>query len=472
MKNTFKYGLNTVTAIILTLGIVVVVMLISYHNNKRFDMTQEKIFTLSDQTVKVLQGLQSDIEVDIFHSRGSNFSESAKNLLDQYRYHSKKITIASLETNQNPALAREYKLTQPDAIVIRGNDRREVVTRVEEQAITNAILNLTRSEKKHVYFVTGHGERSTQGQENPDISGAREELEKEAYQVSTISLISVDKIPDDCNLLIIAGPQTPYMDHEIEVIREYLNRYGAVMFLFEPWRNTPRLFSLLQEKGLVVDDNIVIDRVSKAMGGEFYIPVATSYEEHPITMDFHLITFFPFSRSLDFVSPRPKNKFWAPLVKTSAPAPGSWGEARRPQRNAQISYEEGVDKPGPLIIGVAGSDTDPVKSGLDVNGNRPPDEDPEDAEDAGVRESRMVVFGCVDFISNQFLPQQGNSNIFLNSVSWLTQQENLISIRPRHTKTLPLYLKEQDKNNIFFLSMIMMPALVILTGVAVKWLRR
>jgi ABC-type uncharacterized transport system involved in gliding motility auxiliary subunit len=457
MNKSLRYSLNTFINVVLTLGIIVFVVLLSKSHHKRFDLTEEKKFTLSEQTLGVLKNLEGEVTVEVFYTKGGNFLETANDLLDQYRLKTKKLKVVPMETHQHPVEARDYKLTQPDALVVKQKDRREVLSTADEQGLTNAILNVTREGKKTICFTTGHEERRLDGKEADQLFQADEDMQKEAYQVRTINLVNGEKIPADCTCIVIAGPRSDFFPKEMEQIRKFVDEGGSLMVMLEPWRSNKLLIEFLKEKGLQVENNIVIDLVSKAVGGQYLIPVVTQYGDHPIVKGFRPMTFFPMSRSVTIAKELPKDIDWMPLAQTSAPAPGSWGETDPPRKNAKFQYDKGRDIPGPISMGAAGVIKHPSAT-----------DDPAEKD----RTSRLVVFGNVDFITNQFIFQQGNSNLFLNCLSWLTQQENLISIRPKNVRNMTLYLKDEDKKRIWFISVILLPMVVICAGIVINWLKR
>lgn len=459
MKKFLKYGTNTIITILLILGIAIILVALSRSHHKRYDMTEEKAFTLSEQTRKILKNLDKNVTVFIFYSKGSDFLEKAKTQLEQLTYYSRRLTVISKNTDRFPAEARKYNLTDRNSLVITSGEKREVLTNTREQDIINAIIKVTQEGKKTLYFTTGHGERRTNNSEPTGLQEAVNALKQETYVIKTINLAMEEKFPTDCDVLVIAGPKTDFFPQEIERIDDYIRGGGSVLFLFDAWRDNDNLVKYLEKKGVIVNNDLIIDPISKSLLGQYHWPMAASYGNHPVVRDFKIMSFFPLSRSLIIVE-APRSKFhWTPIAQTSQAA---WGEVDKPEEGGQIKFNKDKDLSGPLTLAVAGS------------ANYTPDEDKDEEnkkEDKSEEEkneivARSVVFGDVEFVSNHFFRQQGNKNIFLNSVSWLAEQEDLISIRPKRTQFSPVLLGAADKRNIFLFTVLILPGVVFIAWMA------
>ncbi len=448
------YGLNTAISILMVLGILVVIMLFSHSHHKRYDMTENKKYTLSKQSVDLLKNLDRNVTAIVFYTKGSNFLEEAKTLLEQYKYYnSKHFKILPLNTDKNPAEARQFNLTRRNSIVLKCGEKREVVNRIEEEAITNALIKVIEKGKKTVYFVTGHNERKINDRERQGYLLAKNALEKEAYQVKEINLAR-EEIPKDCDVLVIAGPVTDFFPEEVKRVKEYVKKGGSVLFLFEAWRDNTYLRKYLEEIGIKVNDDLILDPISKKLLGEYFWPMATSYGHHPIVKDFNLMTFYPLCRSLVILQKGEKRSPWVSLAMSS---PASWGETDKPHRGAELKFDAGKDLRGPLTMAAAVTLT---------NEENPQKKDDKAKDKKDEKRAKIVVFGNVEFASNYFFNQQGNRNIFLNSISWLAERENLISIRPKSHKFYPLFLKAVDKQKICLFTVVILPGVVLMLWLA------
>jgi ABC-type uncharacterized transport system involved in gliding motility auxiliary subunit len=445
IKKSIKYSFNTFFTTVLVLGIIVVVLMLSHSHNKRFDLTEEKKFTLSEQTIKMLNNLDQEVTAIIFHVDGGAHLTQANQLLDQYRYHSKKFKIQPINTNKEPLEARKYNLSSPNALVLRTEDKQEVVSRISEEDVTNALIKILSEGRKTVYFTIGHGERDIGKGEEDQFSIAAEALRKSSYDIKTINLMK-EAIPPDCDLLVIAGPKTDLIDQELQQVKNYLHSGGSVFVMLETVQQYSNLNSFLTEKGLRIDNDIIIDPMSNQLLGSYFMPVGV-YGRHKIVENFNIISFFLLARSLTILEEQPDNIFWTSFVNSS---PSSLSKPDDALKSGGMEIEKS-DRRGPFTIAAAASWS--------------LDEEAAPTQEDKQNEAKIIVAGNTNFASNQFFNIQGNGDLFLNSVSWLTEKENLISIRPKDVVSASVFLTSQDKQTIMLVSLGLLPLTVILAGV-------
>jgi ABC-type uncharacterized transport system involved in gliding motility auxiliary subunit len=451
VKKSVKYGLNTVLTTVLVLGIIIIVLVLSHTHNKRYDLTEEKKFTLSDQTVKLLSNLDQEVTALVFHVDTGNYLTQANNLLDQYRYQSKKFRIQPINTNKEPVEARKYNLTSPNSLVLKTEDKQEVVSRIVEEDVTNALIKILSEGRKTVYFTEGHGERNIGRNEEDQFAIAAEALRKSSYDIKTINLMK-EAIPPDCDLLIIAGPKTDLINQELQQVKTYLDAGGSVFVMLETIEEYSNLNSFLMDKGLKIDNDIIIDPMSNQLLGSYFMPVGV-YGKHKIVENFNIITFFLLTRSLMILDENPGNINWSSIVNSS---PSSLSKPGESLKSGTVKIEQG-DKRGPFTIAAAASW---------ALGNQPASDGEETQKKQNKQdEARLVVAGNTNFASNQFFNVQGNGDLFLNSVSWLTEKESLISIRPKEATMSSVFLTAQDKQAIMLVSLGLLPITVILAGI-------
>jgi len=463
MKRLFAYGTNTAITILLVLGILVFAVLISKEHYKRFDMTENKRFTLDKKSVSVVKNLKNDVDILVFY-KGRNFRENSVNLLDQYKYYSKKLKIRYLETNRHPLMAREYELVDPNSMVIKSGKQKEILTTVDEEAFTNAILKVTQEKQVTVGFVRGHGERDIKEKNEKDFSFAAEALKKENYIVKTVTILEDEKALDDVDILVIAGPTSPFLENEVKKMKEFLNKGKSILLLIGPGPKFEELGKFLGEYGIVSKNYIIIDELGqRAVGNPFTVAVILPmmYGSHPVVADFKLTTIFPLCRPI-LISRKPKPGVNFQSIVRTAGAPTSYAKKFKDKFSQKdIDYVKGTDMPGPMNVAVAG--TVPAK---DMGDNKDENSSKEK------KNARMVVFGNVNFAANQFFSMPGNKNMFMNSLSWLTRQEKLITIREPDSKFSPLNLNNKQRRIIITTCLIMMPGLILLAGIMMLWRRK
>ena len=460
MKKNLKFTAGTIFNIVLVILIFIIITAFSMEHHKRYDLTAEKRFSLDDKSIKVVQNLSKDVEAIVFYTKSGNFMERARNLLDQYSYHTKKIHITYLDTNKNPLKANEMDVKIPNSLVLKTDKKKEILSDLSEEMVTNTLIKVTQDKQIFVGFVSGHGERDIKGTEGSSFSAVAKSLDSENYRVETINIASDKGIPDDLELLIISGPKTEYLDTEIEKIKQYVEKGKSIMVMVEPNKNAgdSKIVELLKSWGVDARNEVIIDQLGVQFYRNPFVAVVPSnfYGKHDIVKNFNLQTFYLLARPLVLVMPPPENTGFDALAST-APAPVSFAKKISGNMTEKdIEFVKDQDMPGPIRIAVAGT----IKNNKSVNSKGAP------------ITARAVIFGNVNFACNEFLNIQGNKNFFMNSVSWLTQQEELISIRKAQAKFAPLFLDEKQKNLIKTTVVIILPGVIILAGMVMLWRKR
>jgi ABC-type uncharacterized transport system involved in gliding motility auxiliary subunit len=447
-----RYGLNMFLMIVIVMGIIVFVDILTAKHSKRFDLTEEKRFTLSPQTQKVLNALENKAEILCFYTAGATNRMQMEDLLSQYKYYTDKLKYRFIDPDRNPAEAKKYEIKYDGtAVVVYGNKNEKVVGSREED-LTNALIKVTRKKQKTIYFLKGHGEKEIGDTEATGLSSLKAELEKEQYQAKEIALAQ-EALPANCELLIIAGPTTDPFAAERTIIKNYILSGGKVLFMLDPFY-APELVKLVDSFGFDVGNNVIVEPVSRIFKGDISIPVILKYEEHDITKGLNIASFYPFARSIQVKENLPEGVTAQGLATTS---PQSWGETNRNELDqGVVNKNEGVDVMGPLTVAAAAI--------IDIDKFEKKEEKNEKAEPGGNKKARIVVFGDSDFASNTYFNQQGNSDILLNSINWLAQEEDLISIRPKDTKSTPITLTLTQGRIIFWLPVVILPAAILLIG--------
>ena len=200
---------------------MVILYAVAVNHNQRFDVTRSKRFTLASQSVKLLKTLQQPIKiVGFFRLEGPERSQF-EDLLKQYVHHSDRMTYEVVDPDRQPALAKRYNITSYNTVVVKGNEKEEKLFRLEEEALTNAILKVTRDTEKIVYFTTGHGEPSITDTERNGYSLAKQGLEEQNYQVKELLLARQEQLPDDAAVVVAAGLRTDLLEPEIHALTAY-----------------------------------------------------------------------------------------------------------------------------------------------------------------------------------------------------------------------------------------------------------
>ena len=463
-----RYGTLASVSLLVGLGILVAANYLATRQNKRWDLTENQQFTLSDQTVKLLQGLTAPVKLVVF-DRNTNF-ERFKTRLTNYEYNSRQVSTEYIDPDQRPVQAKEYEIQQYGTVVVEYMGRRERVTTDAEQDITNALIKVLNPSKKKVYFLGGHGEKSTTDSDRAGYSQIADALKRDNYEFDALVLAQSNEIPADATVLVSAGPRTDLLEQEVPLLRDYLNKSGKLLVLLDPpealkeFPPMPRLEGLLAEWGIQAQKSVVVDvsgRTSVAT-----VPVAAPpYPAHAITERFDLVTMFPLVRAIAPVSPLPDGRSPQPFLQTHQ---RSWSETTMTQLENPDTLAPETDKgdtTGPVTIGmavaVAGKAPEPAKPAEGAPADPPP-----------APETRVAAVGDSDFATNAYLGVEGNRDLFMNAVGWLAQQESLISIRPREASDRRLTMTAAQITLMFWLSIVVIPGAVLGTGVYTWWRRR
>ncbi|MBI4639491.1 MAG: Gldg family protein, partial [Candidatus Tectomicrobia bacterium] len=295
-------------------------------------------------------------------------------------------------------------------------------------------------------------------------SEAKTAIEKQNYEVKELLLLREEGIPSDATLLVIAGPQKDLLPGEIDLLRQFIRQDGKVLVMIDP-ETSPELVTLLTEYGVEVGNNVIVDELSRFFGASKLIPVVSQYQSHPITQNFNLASFFPLARSVE-VKPNIAGITAQPLAFTGQ---SSWAETDLESVKDSPIFQEGVDKRGPLPVAAVVT-VDQAKL-HEHEESATTEEKKDDASEKGTK-ARLVVFGDSDFSSNTYFNLSGNQDLFLNTISWLAEEETLIAIRPKDRKTQPILLTPNQAKVIFWLPVIVLPATVIVIGTLVCNQRR
>lgn len=497
-----QYATNTFVYTGLTLAVIVLLNFMGARNEYRYDASEQSIFSIAPQTASLLEGLANDIHILAFFRE--NEGQAAENLLDTYTAGSDRFSYEMVDPDQRPEMAQQYEVTQYGTLVIVYGDNSTRVNDLSEEVLTNALVRITGAETRRIYFVTGHGEPDITARETPDGLGQlAASLENEGAEVVPLLLATVPDVPADASLLIVASPQRPFLENEIESLGRYLDRGGRAWILLEPQRSD-ELVPLLAERGIIVGDNVVIDVVVQLLAGPSagVEPVVSDYGFHPITEQFNQNTVFRIVRSIEPAGELPDGITASTLASTSS---NSWAES-----NVDLVFETGEVDPegdveGPVSIAVAATlgpsilnwttpaiettpstndgpgvaETQDVSEGADIasnineSGSQEITEDGSGATPPTDLEGRIVVVGDADWLNNSRLTVMYNEDLALNMVGWLTGgNESTITIRPRARRSSRITLTDTQGWGVFYATVLLLPELVLLSGLMIWWRRR
>ena len=469
-KRQTRLGTIAGTTVIVVLALLIAVNYLASRRNKRWDLTANQQFSLSDQTRQILQKLDAPIKVRVF-DQPAQF-DRFRDRLNEYAYVSKQVSVDYIDLDKQNVEATKSQVQAYGTVVFDYKGRTERVVSSDEQQLTNGLIKVITGQQRKVYFVQGHGEKDTTSSERTGYSSILTGLQSDNFATESLVLAQKGAVPADASVVVIAGPTVDLLPQEIEALKKYLEAGGKLVALVDPPAKVAdapltNLAAFLHEWAMDLGTNVVVDvsGVGQLIGTDESVPVAARYPSHPIVEGFRLLTAYPLARSVTPVSGGVNNRTAQIFIESSA---NSWGETDLAGMFAsgKVENDKAKDVQGPVPIGAALSIPAPAAPAPPpVPAGQPKPEEPPKPE------SRLVVVGDSDFAANFALGIQGNRDLFLNIVNWAAKQENLISIRPKDPDDRRLTLTASQQVAVRWLALLVVPALIWGAGI-LNWSRR
>ncbi|HNX51185.1 MAG TPA: GldG family protein [Thermoanaerobaculaceae bacterium] len=466
---------STSLAVVLAVALLGMVNWLGFRHYVRSDWTGSQMYSLSDKSVNILKDLKDPVRVIVFMTSGSPLFTEAKELLSRYQAVSPKVTVEYIDPDREPLrtqqLAQEFGVSVANTVVFAAADRKKYVTSDQlaeydysgyqmgqapkmkafkgEEQFTSAIMGVVNPKMPKIYFTTGHGEADPDGPAEGGLSQIKEVLKRDNLGIEKTNLLS-GVVPEDCDLLVVAGPRATFAPNELTAFKAYLDRGGRSFVMLDPVlgeRAAPSgLETLLRGYGVQVNEDLVVDPGRRLPFVGLESVYATDFRSHPVADAMQgLAVLLPVARSVTTVTaPGATSTI---LLTTSDQG---WGEtdlqsiaARKPVA------KDAKDTQPPVSLGVAAQS--------------------EGDKDKGWR---LVVIGNSVFLSNAYEGNAGNQNLALNAINWLVKREQALGIAPRAPEQVNLFLNASQMRNILLISLVGLPGLAILAGVMVWWRRR
>jgi ABC-type uncharacterized transport system involved in gliding motility auxiliary subunit len=471
----FKYGgyAALISGVVIAL-VVAVNILVDQIPSAKLDMTEEGLFTLSEQTETILAELEEPITVYSLFETGQEL-QFVEEILEKYQARSRNIERKNVDPYRNPGFLAGYKVEdrEPGAnsLIVEAGDRFQVISQYDffnysqpqggdpfgqrraqsmkvEQKLTGAILAVTAEKQPAIYVLQGHDEKTLPFE-------IRQQLREENYKVEDLNLLTAGSVPEDADILLVVGPTRDLLENEVGLIREFLlERRGHGVFMMDLLADKtelPNFAAVLRSYGVGLEPVLVVERDANLHVPQIPIGLVPEMSFHPVTSSLRtndLPVLFPRSQAVVELENKRRTIEIEPILTTSEKA---WGKVDLTSDRFEQTLR---DKNGPFDLAVAVTD----------KGER-------EAPD-----SRLIVTGSsfVLYPQRAFglpLTGPGNTDFVLNTMNWLQGQEELISIRPKSLIQLPLRMSQLQ----FFLyagvSVILIPLLVLGAGLVI-WLRR
>ncbi|MBI4846145.1 MAG: GldG family protein [Candidatus Omnitrophica bacterium] len=457
-----KYVLKT---IITALALIFVIgsNYLCYRYNLSLDVTKFKQHTLTEKTISIIKDIKPEVKIVVFYAGIP--PKYLEDLLKGYERQSKgmvkgEIIDPIMQIGYAAQFGNVISGKEKKTIVSSGKERRDIdFTKqpLSEEQLTNAIVSVARDKRK-CYFITGHGEYDISENGDKGLSTLAKLLEANNVEIKKLMLGIKGEIPDDCDVLIIAGPQNPLTEKEEELIKAYLAKGKDALFLIENTplttpdkplteeekRKNPSLNSILNEWGVEIGDDIVVD-MSNHISTDVGCPATRNYLPYPAIFQGLDYTFYVRPRSISILNDRRESVILGPLVLTSKGA-SSWAET---DRTLVVKFDQGADIPGPVSIAFMMVELKTENKSS---------------------ETRIIVFTDTDFLSNAFIGQYSNAALGLNVITWLSELEYQTFAEHKEIKVERLDLTSKQKRMVVVI-LFLMPVLIAISGIMV-WVGR
>jgi ABC-type uncharacterized transport system involved in gliding motility auxiliary subunit len=483
--------------LLFSLLFVVAVGLVAWLSTKystQFDWTASHRHTLTEASRKVLDLLQGPVTVTAYARENQQIRENIRDLVDRYGRYKKDLTLNFVNPDTQPDKVRELGITVDGELTVEFQGRTEKIQEAAEPSLTNALQRLATARERHIVFLEGHGDRSPQGQANHDLNQFVDELERKGMTVSMINLAATQAIPDNTDVLVLAGPRTNFLPGEIKLIQDYLKQGRNLWWLGDPG-DLHGLGPIADQLGVKFLPGQVVDASTQLLGiDDPTFALVTDYPPNPITVNFREMTLFPAAAALDKSEQEEFEK--EPLLST---LPRSWTETGPIEGKIKYDADKG-ERQGPLVIGLAltrqvtppapepakqpeeKKDTPPNADQQKPEPGKKPEADKQPPEDKPAEapkpeapkpfEQRIVVIGDGDFLSNAYLGNGGNLDLGLNIVQWLSHGDALISIPSRIAPDRKLELSSVASGAIALGFLFILPLILFGAGGYIWFQRR
>ena len=466
-----RYGANIAVMTIAFFIIVILINFLLFRSPTRIDVTATRVFSLSQQTEKVLEALEKPVRANAFFvpsdTRTAFDMQQAEDLLNEFSRRSSNFTYRFVDPELNRSVAVQYDVREYPVVVFEDleTSAQQGVFNLTEQDFVTGILVATGVQQKRIYFLTGHQEAAlsrdpTSGETDEDgLDFALQGMQRDNYQVRPLNLKQDESVPEDAAILIIAGPKRDLDTDEMDAVMDYLIQGGKMVFLLDP--DSPDSYrQILAEWGMLLGSDPIADLISN-VAGEAKSPMAQNSNAQFVSsgltnipiVDQLNVVFFTDATAVQPILPLEDLPTYLTYSSLTRSTPASWLETHA----EEVNYDPGEDIQGPFDIGAV------VQAGATLTGQ------PVTSQETI---AKVVVFGDSDFARNKFFFSSDNADLFLNSVNWLAEDYELISIRPKLIPFRELVVNQRERDFIKWSSWFVPPVIMLILAIFVWWRRR
>jgi len=465
--STRRLKLHNSLFIVLFLTIMGLLAFLSNRYIYLADWTVNNQNSLNEISLKLLQTLDGPIEI-VSYTNNNQIKQSVRELIKRYQRIKPDISLSFIDPDSDPEKIRGLNISVDGEMLLHYEGRKENLTQLSEQDVSNTLHRLLRAQQRKILFITGHGERASEGQANFDLGNFTRHLNKQGFLLESINLAAnlskTQVVPKDTSVLVIAGPQTALLPAEVDQIITYINSGGNLLWLGEPLNVSSNhamhgLKPLAERLGIEFLDGVVVDP-----GTQNYdisrpdYAIVTEYPQHPINEGFSSITLFPQAAGIERLSTFFEEQVTEKEPNEALPSQDfnmtaflvtieqSWIETSAIRDS--VHFSDLLDISGPITIGMA------LERQLTD------------------KQQRIVVMGDGDFLSNTFLGNAANLTMGLNIINWLSHDEQFINIPTRIKDDILLDISAQKLSLLGSFFLLGIPSLLALSGTLIWFKRR
>ncbi len=450
-KTRLQSRLNSIVMFLLLCIVLGLLAWLSQKHTVEYDWTSNGRHTLSQASRDLLAQMPEPIEITSYARENSLLRDAVKKFIGKYQRHKSDIVLRFVNPDADPNKVRNLGISVDGELIVRYQDRSEHVTSDQEQVFTNALQRLARNQERWVAFIEGHGERHALGEANHDLSEWTKQLFNKGYRAQPINLSEVQAIPENTGILVIAGPRIDYLPGEIELVLNYINSGGNLLWLHEPGP-LYKLESLAEVLSIQFYPGVVIDSSGQLIGiNDPTITLVTNslYTPHPVTDGFEFTTLFPMAGAIEILD----SDEWTvtPILNTGD---HTWSEAAKLE--GEVNFDEDSDTQGPLTIGLS------LEREVEIEENN----------ELISKQQRIVVTGDGDFLSNTYLSNSGNNELGTRIINWLSSDDEFIMIPPKVANDTKLNISPTVLGIIGIGFLFVLPAALIVIGITIGLRRK
>ncbi len=431
--------MKKLVSIVLLVALVFMLGFLSGQHRKTWDLTQNGRHSLSDATRQILEKMKGPVRITSYASahdpKYGDVRKIVSDFLAPYRRIKPDIELSFVDPVEQPKLAEKAGIQVDGEMIVEYGGRSEHLRTLNEEAVTNLLIRLSRKESRLVMGLSGHGERKLDGVANFDLGDFGRQLVRNGFSIDRLNLALAQGMPQNMSLLVITTPQIDLLPGEEKRIEDYVEKGGNLLWLIDQddGKGEPLhgLQPLADRLGLDLTPGTIVDPAADKLNAPMSWALGTLYGHHPITRNFNLITVFPFARRIGVR----EAGGWhvTPLVEA---APQGW-ISTNPKGGG-----------GPFTVAISMERTNHE------------------------RDQRIVVVGTGEFLANAFVGNGGNMDFGVNLVNWLAGDERLISIQPRPTLDASMLLSKNVAAAMAIVLLFGLPLAFIGIAAFIGWKRR